>query len=108
MPEMYGRDQRRDRFEAANAYTVPFEVPAKTDSPGFRAGTAGGAGSSVGSDQTAIEVTLPSKDRVVTPGPPGRGDAPPHRFSGSFGEQLSLSAERVPSEVPTYKTRAEQ
>src|SRR2546426_8069743 len=49
----------KDKFDAANAYRCPSEVPTKTDSPRCRAG----AGSSVGSDQTAIEVTLPTTDR---------------------------------------------
>src|SRR5437879_5211571 len=62
------------------------EVPTKTDSPGFRAGVAGKGGSSVGSDHTAIEVTPPVSDRVITFDPPGSAVSP------SNSTALSLSA----------------
>src|SRR2546422_9518910 len=86
----------KDKFDAANAYRCPSEVPTKTDSPRCRAG----AGSSVGSDQTAIEVTLPTTDRVVTSGPPGKGASP------SNSTALSFNAHKVPSDVPRYPTRS--
>src|SRR5213594_2258634 len=86
----------RDKFEAANAYRFPSEVPTKTDSPGCRAG----AELSVGSDQTAIDVTLPANDRVTTSDPPGRAVSP------SNSTKLSFSAYKVPSAVPTYTTKS--
>src|SRR5437870_13305386 len=88
-----------ERSDAANAYRYPAEVPTKTDSPGFRAGVAGKGGSSVGSDQAAIEVTLPVTDRVITFDPPGRAVSP------SRSTALSLSAQNVPSELPMQPTQ---
>src|SRR3989442_13565782 len=102
IPGPNARSQIRDRFEAAKAYRFPSEVPTKTDSPGFRAGVEVGDGSSAASDQTAIEVTLPESDRVVTFDPSGI----PHFLDGSAYAQLSLSAYRAPSEVPTYSTKS--
>src|SRR5439155_21155552 len=52
------------------------------------------------SDQTAIEVTLPTTDRVTTSGPPGSGVSP------SNSTALSFSAQKVPSDVPTYTTKS--
>src|SRR2546427_12143171 len=83
-----------ERSDAANAYRYPAEVPTKTDSPGFRAGVAGKGGSSAGSDHTAMEVTLPVSDRVITFDPPGGAVSP------SNSTALSFSAKNVPSEVP--------
>ena len=88
IPGPNDRSHCRDKFEAANAYRFPSEVPTKTDSPGCRAG----AGSSVASDHTAIEVTLPTTDRVTTSDPPGSGLATSQFLRGSKGEQVSLSA----------------
>src|SRR2546430_17101889 len=94
-PAPNDRCQIGERSDAANAYRYPAEVPTKTDSPGFRAGVAGKGGSSVGSDQTAIEVTLPVTDRVITFDPPGRAGSP------SNSTAPSLRPQNVPSEVPT-------